>query len=84
MNQICINLPPPEVDHTIDLEVTIDGLKRLTQYRVESFDWMAGGPAHQRIDRLKGFIEGYERGWELVQIGTPSGTLVPIMFRQRY
>ena len=83
MAQICIQIPPLEEARTIDLEVKVNGQKRLMNYRVESFDWTAGGsdPA-SRIQRLRHLIGSYDAGWELVQIGTPSDHYIPVMFRR--
>jgi hypothetical protein len=83
MNQICVHIPPLQTDHTIELEVTVDGKKRMMNYRVESFDWPVGIDPEDRIARLQAFIHAYDRHWELVQIGTPAGNLLPVMFRQR-
>lgn len=84
MNAICIHVPTLREDQTVEVEVTVNGKKRLMNYRVESFDWTLGGPdGSHRIDRLRNMIESYDNSWELVQIGIPDGDLVPVMFRQR-
>lgn len=84
MAQICIQIPPLDEAQTIELEVKVNGEKRLMHYRVESFDWTAGGQdLRGRIRRLKAMIAAYDPGWELVQIGQPSEHLIPVMFRQR-
>lgn len=82
MNQICIRIPPLPPDAPIELDVTIGGKTHLMHYRVEGVD-CADASETERIERLRSFIDGYDRRWELVQIGTPRGTLVPVMFRQR-
>ncbi len=84
MNEICIHVPSLDKHHTVEVAVTVDGKKRLMNYRVESFDWTAEGhdPVN-RIAKLRELIESYDSGWELVQIGVPDGNLVPVMFRQR-
>ena len=68
----------------MEVEVTVNGKKRLMNYRVKSFDWTLGGtdPGH-RIERLRSLINSYDEGWELVQIGVPDGHMVPVMFRLR-
>ena len=83
MSEICIRVPLLEPRQTLNLEVTVDGEKRLTQYRVETFDWMEGGDSEDRIERLRAFIQAYDEGWQLFHIGAPTGTLLPITFRQR-
>ena len=84
MNEICIHVPSLRDDQTVEVEVTIDGRKRLMNYRVKTFDWTLGGsdPEH-RIERLRSMINSYDPSWELVQIGIPDGHMVPVMFRQR-
>lgn len=82
MNQICIHIPSLHSGEPIELDVTIGGKTHLMQYRVESVDCASVGE-EERIERLRAFIKGYDRSWELVQIGTPREGLVPVMFRQR-
>lgn len=84
MNEICIHVPTLRDEQTVEVEVTVDGKRRLMNYRVETFDWTLGGrDVRGRIDRLRSLIDAYDPGWELVQIGIPDGDLVPVMFRQR-
>jgi len=84
MNEICIHVPTLRDEQTVEVEVTVNGKRRLMNYRVESFDWTLGGQdVRGRIDRLRSLIDAYDPAWELVQIGIPDGDLVPVMFRQR-
>lgn len=84
MNQICLHIPSLAVEHTIELEIKIDGKIRYMNYRIESLDWTEDGPSHgARIERLRRFVREYDGGWELVHIGAPDGSVVPITFRQR-
>ncbi|MCZ6706060.1 MAG: hypothetical protein O6942_09200 [Bacteroidetes bacterium] len=84
MNEICIHVPSLGEDQTVEVEVTVNGKTRLMNYRVKSFDWTLGGTdPERRIDRLRSMINSYDPQWELVQIGSPDGHLVPVMFRQR-
>ncbi|NNF04423.1 MAG: hypothetical protein HKN17_08150 [Rhodothermales bacterium] len=84
MNEICIHVPTLRDEQTVEVEVTVNGVRRLMNYRVESFDWTLGGQdVRGRIDRLRSLIDTYDPDWELVQIGVPDGDLVPVMFRQR-
>ncbi|MDA1029010.1 MAG: hypothetical protein O3B41_08155 [Bacteroidetes bacterium] len=83
MKQICIQVPSLQSNQTVDVEVTVNGKKRLMNYRLESFDWSQGGyDTSLKIQRLRELIHGYDPGWELVQIGVPDGNLVPVMFRR--
>lgn len=84
MNEICIHVPSLRENQTVDVEVTVNGEKQLMNYRVESIDWTLGGrDITSRIAYLRSRINGYDEGWELVQIGIPDGDVVPVMFRRR-
>lgn len=82
MNQICVRIPDLAKARTVELEITVGGRTHFMNYRVESLDW-SGVSESARIEKLREFIRGYDQHWELVSIGRPSGTLVPITFRQR-
>jgi hypothetical protein len=83
MKEICIRVPSLEPEQTVEVEVTVNGRRQLTNYRVESFDWTLGGTETRgRIERLRSMIKSYDEGWELVQIGVAEGHLVPVMFRR--
>ena len=86
MNHICINIPTVGPERAVELEVTIDGQKRLMHYRVVTCDWTKdGADTKHRMDTLRAFIRSFEPAWELVQIGTPTReNRVPVMFRQYY
>jgi hypothetical protein len=85
MNEICIHVPSLRENQTVDVEVTVNGEKQLMNYRVESIDWtQGGGDISGRIAYLRSMINGYDDGWELVQIGIPDGDMVPVMFRRRH
>jgi len=84
MNEICIHVPSLRENQTVDVEVMVNGEKQLMNYRVESIDWTLGGrDITSRIAYLRSRINGYDEGWELVQIGIPDGDVVPVMFRRR-
>jgi hypothetical protein len=83
MNQICIRIPSLGIKRTVDLEIRIDGRIRYMSYRVESIEWAEQHDPALRVERLKQFLRDYDRNWELVNIGTPAGTVLPVTFRQR-
>ena len=83
MSQICINVPTFQAQHTIGVEVTLDGQKHVMNYRVESVDWPEGLEPEHRIDILRTYIRDYDKGWELVNIGPANGGLIPMTFRER-
>lgn len=81
MSQICVPIPPLDETRTVDLEVAINGQKQHVQYRVEVLEWPDDAPS--RVAALQQFIQSHADEWLLVQIGTPTETFVPVMFRLR-
>lgn len=82
MSKICIHVPDTQARHTVDLEVTLDGEKKVATYRVESFSWPANLSSTERITRLRDYVRTYPKDWELVQIGPSARGVVPITFRR--
>ena len=83
MSQICINVPTFRANHTIELEVTVDGKKSVMNYRVESVEWPDHLTPTERIEVLRNYISNYQEGWELVNIGPAGDGLIPVTFRER-
>lgn len=83
MEQVCIPVPMPEPDETLDLEVTVGGETHLMQYRIETVPWDPTAPANDRFERLQSFVQKYDSDWTLVQIGAPGAEVVPVTFRQQ-
>ncbi len=83
MSQICINVPTFAAQHTIGVEVTLDGQKHVMTYRVESVEWPEYLAAEDRIDILRTYIRDYDKDWELVNIGPAGGGVIPMTFKQR-
>ncbi|MGA7305767.1 MAG: hypothetical protein WBW88_12885 [Rhodothermales bacterium] len=82
MSKICIYVPDTKAEHTVGLEVTLDGVKKVATYRVESLEWPADVSSSERISRLRTYVQTYPREWELVQIGPSAHGAVPITFRR--
>ena len=83
MQSICVPIPDLEVEQIVEVEVTIDGKARRFNYRIETYDWVGAKTADDRIDGLRAYIDSYDKTWQLMEIGTPTSTLIPLMFRQR-
>lgn len=83
MAGITIQLPPLDAEHTIEIEVKVNGKKRAYLYRVEIMDWDdCEDPPEIRVECLKRMISDYGKDWQLVQIGNPTETNIPVMFRK--
>lgn len=83
MDQVCIPIPMPSADETLELEVTVGGTTHLMQYRVETVPWDREVPHDERFEQLQTFVQEYDPSWTLVQIGAPGKGIVPVTFRQR-
>ena len=83
MDQVCIPIPMPAEGETLELAVTVGGMRHLMQYRVETLHLSADLTPDARFAQLQQFIQDYDPDWSLVQIGAPGEGVVPITFRQR-
>ena len=84
MPKVAIELPPVDTDDKVEVELTINGVKRKLTYRVELFDWedyVQNGD--DRVTCLKRMIDTYDKQWSLVQIGVPTDTNITLMFELR-
>ena len=83
MPTITIELPPIEAEKTVEVDVRVNGQGRRYHYRVEVFrwnDWCV--PGEERAESLKRALSKYEKGWELMQIGSPTSTEIPVTFKK--
>jgi hypothetical protein len=85
MPTISIQLPAIDADQQVEVEVKINGQKKQYHYRVEIFAWeQCPDPAEERVKCLQRMITGYDKNWQLVQIGAPLEKSIPIMFREKH
>lgn len=83
MDQVCIPVPKPGEDETLELEVTVGGTTHLMEYRIETVTWGPEVTPEERAEQIRAFLENYDAEWFLVQIGAPGQGAVPITFRRR-
>jgi hypothetical protein len=84
MNFIAIQLPPVVVEHSVDVEVSVNGKKEHLKYRLELLRWADWcTPEETRADGIRKMVNRYEGNWQLIEIGAPSDTAVPLMFRMK-
>ena len=83
MDQVCIPVPMPADDETLELEITVGGTTHLMQYRIETVTWGPEVTPDERADQIRIFLADYDPAWSLVQIGAPGEGVVPITFRKR-
>jgi hypothetical protein len=84
MKEVVLQIPTLESEQNIDIEVKINGKKRTLHYRVEivALDEYSEEDA-DRVDVIKRVIREYDKDWRLIEIGMPTDTRIPIMFRKR-
>ena len=84
MKEVVLQIPTLESEQNIDIEVKINGKKRTLHYRVEIVAWEDyEEDTADRVDVIKRVIRGYDKDWRLIEIGMPTDTHIPIMFRKR-
>ena len=81
MREIVILVPELDVDQNVEIDVRINGRKKTMQYRVELLNW-EGNAQENRVGIIKHRLNEYDKDWELVEIGAPSGTNIPLIFRR--
>jgi len=84
MREVVLQIPCLEAKQNIEIDVKINGKKRTLKYRVEIVELESGETdAEERVDTLKRVIREYDKNWELINIGAPIETNIPIMFRKK-
>ncbi len=83
MSQICINVPTFQTQHTIGVEVTLDGKKHVMNYRVESVDWPEELDPEYRIDILRTYIRDYDMTEPMFKLSVLSSSqkILPFVCR---
>ncbi len=83
MSAISVTLPiNPAEQQTIDIDITINGIKQKLHYCVEIVPWETCDDA-PRVECLRQKIQTYEHDWELLNIGVATDNTVQLMFKQR-
>jgi hypothetical protein len=79
---IPIDIPDVDTENYVEVDVTVNGHSKQFKYRVEVFRWRDWcRPAEERTEGLKRKIGGYDKKWQLMQIGLPTDSIIPLMFR---
>lgn len=84
MKEVVILIPDIDKEQNVEIEVRINGRNNGLTYRVEFLAYEdIEGQKDERATVLKRKIEEYDRNWELVEIGAPDGSNIPLMFRKK-
>jgi len=82
MASINIQLPAMDAEHSIEIQVKVNGKKKTYNYRIEIFKWEECSQTDNRAQCLKEIINKYDQQWKVIQIGSPTKENIPIMFKQ--
>jgi hypothetical protein len=83
MREIVILIPEVDAQQNVEIDVRINGRKRTLKYRVEIVEWEGCAPSEDRVQVLRKKIGNYDKNWQLMEIGAPTGNQIPLIFRQR-
>jgi len=84
MREVVVVIPDLEPEQNVEIEVSINGKKRFLHYKVELLNFeSAESPPKDRVTVLKHYIRQKEKDWELVEIGAPEESKIPLMFRRK-
>ena len=84
MREIVVQIPADDADQNIEIEVKINGRKKKLQYRVEIVGWDVPHPSSEaKINVLRRVIKEHDKDWQLMTIGAPSDSSIPVMFRKK-
>jgi len=67
----------------LDLKGTVGGGEASRTVPHRNRHWRPGGSAGEQFGRLRPVAPYFDEAWDLVQIGSPVRTRVPITLRQR-
>lgn len=84
MKEVVLQIPTLEAEQNIEIEVKVNGKKRILKYRVEIVDLKTDETLREnQVTVLRRVIRDYDSHWELIQIGAPSRDHIPVMFRKK-
>ncbi len=84
MREVVVQIPTLDSEQNIEIEVKINGRKRMLRYRVEIVGSSDDSTLiEDRVSLLRRVIREHDKDWELIQIGAPVRNKIPIMFRER-
>jgi hypothetical protein len=82
MLDVTLALPPMDAAATVEIEVAVQGRARKELYRLVTVACPEVGSS-ACVQRLRRAVLSIEPGWQLVTIGTPAESGIPLLFRRR-
>lgn len=85
MTDICIPISHLGDNQIAEVLVSIGGIQKSHNFKVEAFPWDTASPVEDRINLLKRMIGNYDNEWQLVQIYNPGDKdkSIHILFRKK-
>ena len=83
MKEITLQIPILDAKQNIDIDVCINGHRRVMKYRVEIVEFDSD-PSDRKdtISVLKQVIREHDPDWRVVQISAPIDHMIPITFKK--
>ncbi|HUU04542.1 MAG TPA: hypothetical protein VMZ49_01565 [Patescibacteria group bacterium] len=83
MKEVVLQIPTMEAEQNVEIEVRINGRKKTLHYRVEIVNWENSDPTSEdKVRVLRKVIREHDRDWQLVTIGSPTESNIPVTFRR--
>jgi hypothetical protein len=84
MREVVLQIPNVDAEQNIEIDVRINGRKKTLKYRVEIVAWETRNPStEEKVSVLRRVIREHDPDWQLVTIGAPRETDIPIMFKKK-
>ena len=84
MREVVLQIPNVDAEQNIEIDVKINGRKKTLKYRVEIVAWETPNPStEEKIKVLRRVIKEHDPDWQLVTIGAPRESDIPIMFKKK-
>ena len=84
MREVVIQIPDFDPDQKIEIEVRINGKRRIMEYRVEIVEWEKElQSTEDKVNRLRTVIQAHDKDWQLVELGAETRNNIQVMFRKR-
>ena len=83
MKEITLQIPILDAKQNIDIDVCINGQRRVMKYRVEIVEFDSNpSDSKDTISTLKQVIREHDPDWHVVQISAPYDNQIPITFKK--
>jgi hypothetical protein len=83
MHIIALELPPIETENNVEVSISINGHRNVLAYRVEVFQWEDWWqPPEPRARAIQRILAAHDTQWQLMHIGTPVDSGIPLTFRR--